>query len=72
MDELTASMKQAGQLGNMLIYQVLRNRLADFISEEYGKSTDLNFSAVTVKFCNDFETYLRAKGNGDTTLHNRH
>lgn len=70
-DELTASMKRSGQLGNMLVYQSLRNGLSEFISSEYSKDDDVNFSAVTVKFCNDFEMYLRARGNGDTTLHNR-
>ncbi|GAB2575267.1 phage integrase SAM-like domain-containing protein [Spirosoma areae] len=70
-DELTAGMKRASQLGNMLIYQSLKNQLADFIRTEYSNTDDVPFSAVTVKFCNDFEVYMREKGNADTTLHNR-
>ena len=70
-EEITAGLKKAGQLGNMQVYQTLKNQLDEFISTEYDKTDDVLFSAVTVKFCNDFEVYMRAKGNSDTTLHNR-
>lgn len=71
MDEITANMKKAGQLGNSLIYQALRNQLAEFIGSKSNKVEDVRFADVTVKFCNDFEVYMRSKGNADTTLHNR-
>ncbi|GAB4035000.1 phage integrase SAM-like domain-containing protein [Spirosoma gilvum] len=69
-DELIANMKRAGQLGNMLVYQTLRNQLADFVKTEYGRE-DVRFVDITVKFCNDFEVYMREKGNADTSLSNR-
>ncbi|MVM35479.1 tyrosine-type recombinase/integrase [Spirosoma sp. HMF4905] len=69
-DELIVNMKRAGQLGNTVVYQILRNQLTDFLKSEFNK-TDVRFVDVTVKFCNDFEIYMREKGNADTTLSNR-
>jgi integrase len=69
-DELITNMKRAGQLGNMLVYQTLRNQLADFVRTEYDRE-DVRFVDITVKFCNDFEVYMREKGNADTSLSNR-
>lgn len=69
-DEVIDNMKRAGQLGNMLVYQTLRNQLFDFIKTEYNRD-DVRFVEVTVKFCNDFEVYMREKGNADTSLSNR-
>ena len=69
-DELIANMKRAGQLGNMVVYQILRNQLIEFLKAEFNRA-DIRFVDVTVKFCNDFEVYMREKGNADTTLSNR-
>ena len=69
-DSLVASMTKAGRTGNSLIYKDLRNQLAKFVKDEYG-ADDLPFDKVTVAFCNEWETTLRATGASDNTLSNR-
>lgn len=72
-DELTAGMIAARQKGNSAIYRDLRNQLADFIKDQYGTGkNDLTFNEVTVRFCNQLETFFRERGNIDTTLSNRY
>lgn len=72
-DELITAMVSARQKGNSAIYRDLRNQLADFISHQYGRRTkDVPFSEVTVRFCNQLETFFRQRGNSDTTLSNRY
>jgi len=70
MDELILGMKRTSQLGNRQVYRTLRNQLSAFIHIEYKKDT-IRFADVTVKFCNDFEVYLRERGNAETSLSNR-
>ena len=70
-DELVKAMVAARQKGNSIIYRDLRNQLADFINDQYG-THDVSFSEVTVRFCNQLETFFRQRGNSDTTLSNRY
>ncbi|MFD1144554.1 site-specific integrase [Larkinella insperata] len=71
-DELVTGMVAAKQTGNSIIYRDLRNQLADFLTDEYkSRGADLPFIEVTVRFCNQLETFFRQRGNSDTTLSNR-
>ena len=72
MDELIEKMVAARQKGNSIIYKDLRNQLANFLHEQGGKAIDIPFSEVTVRFCNQLETFFRQRGNIDTTLSNRY
>lgn len=71
-DELVASMVAARQKGNSIIYRDLRNQLADFLTDQYNGAKDITFSEVSVRFCNQLETFFRQRGNSDTTLSNRY
>jgi integrase len=70
-DELVKELITAKKKGNSIIYRDLRNQLADFIQDQYD-ATDISFSEVTVRFCNQLETFFRQRGNSDTTLSNRY
>ncbi|GAB3639722.1 site-specific integrase [Spirosoma arcticum] len=70
-DELVTGMVAARQKGNSIIYRDLKNQLADFIQDHYRKE-DISFSEVTIRFCNQLETFFRERGNSDTTLSNRY
>lgn len=70
-NELVTGMVAARQKGNSIIYRDLKNQLADFIQDQYHKE-DIPFSDVTVRFCNQLETFFRERGNSDTTLSNRY
>lgn len=71
-DELATSMITARQNGNSAIYKDLRNQLAEFILEQTGPlKKDISFNDVSVRFCNQLETFFRQRGNSDTTLSNR-
>ncbi|GAB4042286.1 phage integrase SAM-like domain-containing protein [Spirosoma jeollabukense] len=61
-------MAKTGKVGNSLIYKDLKNQLAEFISQQFPGKTDVRFDAVTVKFCNAFESFFRERGNMDTSL----
>ena len=72
-DELTTALIAARQKGNSAIYKDLKNQLADFVKNQYGTGKkDVSFSEVTVRFCNQLETFFRERGNSDTTLSNRY
>ena len=72
-DELVSAMVAARQKGNSAIYRDLKNQLADFIKDEYGTGKkDVTFNEVTIRFCNQLETFFRERGNSDTTLSNRY
>ncbi|QJW90748.1 site-specific integrase [Spirosoma taeanense] len=72
-DELVTAMIAARQKGNSIIYRDLKNQLADFLHKLHGpQKKDVPFSQVTVRFCNQLETFLRQRGNSDTTLSNRY
>ena len=70
-EELASAMVTARQKGNSIIYRDLKNQLADFIQEQYQKK-DVSFSDVSVRFCNQLETFFRQRGNTDNTLSNRY
>ena len=74
-DELVTAMVAARQKGNSIIYRDLKNQLADFLHEQYrtrpDQKQDVPFSDVSVRFCNQLETFFRERGNSDTTLSNR-
>lgn len=70
--ELATAMVTARQKGNSIIYNDLKNQLADFLREQPGQPADIPFSQVSVRFCNQLETFLRERGNVDTTLSNRY
>ncbi|MDB5239565.1 MAG: integrase, partial [Spirosoma sp.] len=71
-DELVAGMVAARQKGNSIIYRDLKNQLADFIENQYGTGKkDVSFNEITIRFCNQLETFFRERGNSDTTLSNR-
>ncbi|GAB3026540.1 site-specific integrase [Spirosoma pulveris] len=72
-EELATAMVAARQKGNSIIYRDLKNQLADFLQELHGpKKKDIPFSDVSVRFCNQLETFFRQRGNTDTTLSNRY
>ncbi|GAB3503641.1 site-specific integrase [Spirosoma knui] len=71
MDEIVATMLAARKEGNSVIYRDLRNQLSDFVLHQYQKQ-DIGFGEVSVRFCNQLETFLRGRGNSDTTLSNRY
>ncbi|MBO0939961.1 site-specific integrase [Fibrella sp. HMF5335] len=74
-DELVAAMVTAKQVGNSTVYRDLRNQVADFLCHEQeceADPSDIPFDAINVAFCNRLETYLRGRGNTDTTLSNRY
>ncbi|KAA9349577.1 site-specific integrase [Larkinella humicola] len=72
-DELAMLMINARQEGNSAIYRDLRNQLSDFIKDQYSSKTkDVPFSEVTVRFCNQLESFFRNRGNSETTLSNRY
>ncbi len=66
-EELSAAMKAAGQVGNAGNYKDLRNQLLKFIRAEYH-AEDVPFDRVTVAFCHDWENALRASGLTEVTL----
>ena len=68
LSEQIETMDRTGKAGNKAVYKDLKNQLTDFIKREYNGVTDIRFDAVTVKFCNDFESYFRERGNTDTSL----
>ncbi|ADB39110.1 integrase family protein [Spirosoma linguale DSM 74] len=70
-DELINNMVKVDRVGNSLVYKDLRNQLADFIKNGYVQADDIRFADITVKFLNEFEIYMSAKGVADTTLSNR-
>lgn len=70
-DELVTALIAARQKGNSIIYRDLRNQLADFIQDQDQKK-DVPFAEVSVRFCNQLETFFRERGNSDTTLSNRY
>ena len=71
-EELATTMVAARQKGNSIIYRDLKNQLADFIAELYGPTKkDVPFSDISVRFCNQLETFFRQRGNTDNTLSNR-
>jgi integrase len=70
-DEVVAGLVAARRIGNSSAYRDLRNQLADFIEQQYHKQ-DIPFGEVTVRFCNQLETFFRQRGNTDTTLSNRY
>jgi integrase len=69
-DTLVDNMVKTRKTGNSIVYRDLRNQLAKFIEDEYGVE-DVPFSKVTVGFCHEWETTLRATGATDNTLSNR-
>ncbi|GAB3688469.1 site-specific integrase [Spirosoma flavus] len=72
-DEVVEMLKASRKQGNSVIYRDLRNQLADFIEHLYSRDNkDVSFSEVTVRFCNQLETFFRQRGNTDTTLSNRY
>ncbi|MBD2752029.1 site-specific integrase [Spirosoma validum] len=62
------TMSKTGKVGNGLIYKDLKNQLSEFIPLQYPGKTDVRFEAITVKFCNAFESFFRERGNMDTSL----
>ena len=70
-EELALGMVVASQLSNAIIYRDLASQLRKFVQTEYG-TTDITFERVTVAFCQEWETALRATGAVDTTLSNRY
>ncbi|GAB4038715.1 site-specific integrase [Spirosoma jeollabukense] len=72
-DELVTAMIASRKNGNSAIYKDLRNQLAEFILDQYGPlKKDISFNDVSVRFCNQLETFFRQRGNSDTTLSNRY
>ncbi|UFH51816.1 site-specific integrase [Spirosoma sp. KNUC1025] len=71
-DELVEGMVVARKKGNSIIYRDLRNQLSDFIADQPDKNVDISFSDVSVRFCNQLETFFRQRGNTDTTISNRY
>ncbi len=69
-DSVVEDMVKTRKTGNALVYKDLRNQLAKFIKDEYDVE-DLPFDKVTVTFCNELESTLRATGATDNTLSNR-
>lgn len=71
-DELATAMIASRQNGNSAIYKDLRNQINDFVQDQYGhQKKDVSFNDVSVRFCNQLETFFRQRGNSDTTLSNR-
>ncbi len=70
MDTLVGNMIKAHETGNASIYHDTRNQLAKFVKTQFN-ATDITFDKVTVRFCNDWETELRAGDASDNTLSNR-
>lgn len=69
-DEVISGLRAGGQAGNAEVYQGLRNRLSAYLGEHNG-GKDIALPAVTVKFCNQFERWMRGNGNSENTMHNK-
>lgn len=63
-NELIGQFERVGKIGNKKVYTDVRNNLLRFV----GKSKDVPFDAVTVKFCNDWENKMRGEGLAEITL----
>ncbi|MBC7572334.1 MAG: phage integrase SAM-like domain-containing protein, partial [Spirosoma sp.] len=63
-DELISQFEKAGKVGNRKVYRDIQNNLRRFL----GEGQDVAFSAITVKFCNEWETKMRAEGLTEITL----
>ncbi|NID08927.1 site-specific integrase [Fibrivirga algicola] len=69
-DSIVEDMVKTRKMGNSIVYHDLRNQLCKFITDEYN-TNDISFNKVTVKFCHEWESTLRATGATDNTLSNR-
>jgi integrase len=67
LDELIATLIEAKQTGNTRVYKDFRNQLTKFIQAKY-QTQDLPFDQITVTFCKNWETALRAQGLTEITL----
>ena len=63
-DELINQFNTTGNVGNRKVYRDVQNNLRRFV----GENKDVPFEAVTVKFCNQWETKMRAEGLTEITL----
>ncbi|MVM36465.1 tyrosine-type recombinase/integrase [Spirosoma sp. HMF3257] len=63
-DELINQFEKTGNVGNRRVYRDVKNSLQHFI----GEGQDTSFDAVTVKFCNQWETKMRSEGVADSSL----
>ncbi|GAB2542796.1 site-specific integrase [Spirosoma aerophilum] len=63
-DEIISQFDKAGNIGNRRVYRDVQNSLRRFL----GKDEDVSFEAVTVKFCNEWETKMRSEGVTEVTL----
>ena len=63
-DELISQFEKAGNVGNRKVYRDVQNNLRRFV----GEGKDVPFDAVTVKFCNQWETKMRSEGLTEITL----
>lgn len=70
-ERIEERLRAGGQVGNADAYWSALNRLKAFLATRPGKPEDIPFSEVTVRFCNDWEAWMRSEGVGDNTLHNR-
>lgn len=63
-DELINQFDRTGNVGNKRVYKDVQNALRRFI----GEGQDIPFDAVTVKFCNQWETRMKSDAVTDSTL----
>tara|TARA_B110000046_G_scaffold177699_1_gene204828 strand:- start:1776 stop:3008 length:1233 start_codon:yes stop_codon:yes gene_type:complete len=63
-DKINEALTKSGRLGSASSYDLSRKSLIGF----YPKFKDLTFSDVTVKFLNDYESYMINKGSSTTTV----
>lgn len=63
-EHLISQFESTNKLGNKKVYQDVKNNLKKFIKTD----DDVDFSNVTVKFCNEWETYMRIKGLNEVTM----
>lgn len=75
-EQVRDEMRQAGRTGNADTYRVALNQLRAFLAFRQSVAdpkavTDLPFGEITVRFCNEWETWMRHKGVGENTMHSR-
>lgn len=63
-DHLIAQLESVNKLGNKKVYQDVKNNLKKFIKT----GNDVDFSNITVKFCNEWETYMRVNNLSEVTI----
>lgn len=63
-EELINQFDKTGNVGNKRVYRDTLNALRRFI----GQDQDIPFDAVTVKFCNQWESEMRTDSIADTSL----